>query len=270
MPFPNLSFNRRHVDGIEALLNQFGLGAFASPFRSTVPLVALVKDDWPQFQKIANACGCSGKLSVDFEYEVPVPGLSKGNASQTDAMVFSEQSAIAIEAKWTEPRYETVARRLKSRIAQLTRKEPANEAKHVRDQRAVIDGWLGLLQKHSGNKLGLDDAGEVVYQMIHRTGSACATCAMPAVVYLHFEPSPAKGAASTAQYRADMAHLHRLMGNASTLAFFLVEMPISPTVDFSALASLPKRTASTDHAVRQALATTRLFQFGEPVIERIS
>jgi hypothetical protein len=54
-------------------LSRFKDGALASPFRSTVPLLAFVKDDWPTFSQILTKCGLSGDVSVAFEWTVQSP-----------------------------------------------------------------------------------------------------------------------------------------------------------------------------------------------------
>jgi hypothetical protein len=76
-----LFFNVEEVSDVASLLGRFGKDAFASPYRSTVPLVALVKDDWAVFEAIATSCGAGEHLSVHFEYRVEVPGVL-GNPSQ--------------------------------------------------------------------------------------------------------------------------------------------------------------------------------------------
>jgi len=265
---PRLFFDANEVDGIGSLLTRFGPGAFASPHRSTIPLVALVKDDWPIFSAIATACESRPEFSVHFEYKIAPPG-AEGNPSQTDAMVLSPTSALAIEAKWTEPRYETVSVRLRTRIAKLVRDDPDNAEKHDAAQRAVVEGWLGLLRHVSNKPIRLEDVGEAVYQTLHRAASACAISRPPSLVYLHFDPSPARGAATMAQYRADLQHLHRLLGNPLGFPFHLVALPLRPTVAFLAIESLPKRGPDTDRSIRNAVRSTRLFEFGDPQIEKI-
>lgn len=265
---PRLFFDKEETRDFPTLLAKFGMGALASPYRSTVPLLALIKDAAPLFQRVASACGCAGELSVHLEYQVAVPGV-EGNPSQTDAMVVSPACTLALEAKWTEPRYETVATRLKNRIAKLLRDDPANADKHTATQRAVIAGWLGLLGRHAGGSLHVEQVGELVYQMIHRAASACHMPGPSALAYLHFEPSPAKGAARHAQYKADLADLHRVLGNPQAFPFFLVSVPLRLTRAFEEIQSLPKGARPTDLQVRKALATGKLFEFGEPNIERV-
>ena len=269
MPLPStLLYGRKEVTDVASLVKHFDTGAFASPFRSTIPLVALVKDDWHLFGQIAVACGTGNDPSVHFEYCVDVPG-ARGNPSQTDAMLIAADTALAIEAKWTEPRYETVAQRLKNRVERLGREEPQQATEHERDQTAVINGWLSLLERRCGRALPIAGMSDAVYQMVHRAASACALSRAPRLAYLHFTPSPARGAASAAQYLADLNHLHRKLGNPEELPFFLVELPIEPTADFRAIQDLPKGSQVTDQQVREAISATRLFDFGVPQIKRI-
>jgi hypothetical protein len=265
---PRLFFDRKQVDGIESLLTMFVRGAFASPHRSTVPLVALVKDDWSVFREIAEACGCEPDLSVHFEYKVAAPGIG-GNPSQTDAMVFSPISALALEAKWTEPRYETVSKRLKNRVAKLVGADPNNAEKHNSAEQAIIKGWLDLLGLHSNTAVKFEDAGEAVYQMIHRAASACTTDRRPSLLYVHFDPTSAGDGETTAQYRADLKHLHELMGKPIGFPFYLADVPLRPTEAFRAIELLPKGLPDTDIKVRDAIRSTRLFEFGDPSIDKI-
>jgi hypothetical protein len=85
---PRIFFDREPVDGIEFLLAMFPPRAFASPYRSTVPLVALVKDDQSTFEKIATRCGSGPPFSIHFEYTVRAPDVG-GNPSHTDAMILT-------------------------------------------------------------------------------------------------------------------------------------------------------------------------------------
>lgn len=265
---PRLFFKNLQVDDIATLLTKFEIGAFASPVRSTVPLVCLVKDALPTFRAIESACAGNADSSLHFEYEVAPPGV-EGNPSQTDLMALSDQCALAIEAKWTEPRYPTVSARLKNRVAELVKKEPKSTRNHQVEQEAVIAAWLDLLTAVSDKPAKLSDYGSAVYQTVHRAASACALSRPPALVYLHFEPSPAKGAATADQYRGDLEHLHQLLGSPDRFPFFLVGVPLTMTKSFQAIAGLQRGAVETDRHVRKAIMTSRLFEFGEPHIERI-
>src|SRR5262249_4386732 len=158
--------------------------SFASPFRSTVPLISLVKDSPSVLQEIVKTCGCSGECSMHFEYCVEPPDVV-GNPSQTDAMIMCDHCALAVEAKWTEPRYETVEMPLKSRVAALTRKDLANTNTHLAAQQSVISSWLKMLSDESTSAANTEHFGDAVYQMVHRAASARASSSCPRLAYLH-------------------------------------------------------------------------------------
>jgi hypothetical protein len=266
---PKLFYKTEEVVDIATLLAKFDVGAFASPFRSTVPLVCLVKDAFPTFQAIATECAGTADSALHFEYEVAPPKV-EGNPSQTDLMALSEGCALAIEAKWTEPRYPTVSARLKSRVAELIKRDPKSTRNHQAQQEEVIAAWLDLLTPLADAPATLSGYGEAVYQTVHRAASACSLARPPALVYLHFAPSPTKGSATSDQYRRDLRHLHHLLGSPDRFPFFFVEVPLTTTNFFDAIAGLQRGAVETDRKVRKAIMNTRLFEFGEPRIERIT
>jgi hypothetical protein len=237
------------------LISGFGDDALASPFRSTVPLLALVKDDWATFAKLLSLCNVGGSVSVAFERTVPSP-QGEGRPSHTDAMVLSDKRALAIEAKWTEPRYETVA-------ARLSRKDSDS-----RDSKEFVGGWLELLQPHATKALYLDDFSTCVYQVVHRAASACALGRAPSLAYLHFVPAT-KGAATSEQYLNDLSQVHALLGSPADFPFYFIELSMQPTKAFQAIEHLKKGDAKTGRMVRSALLASALFTFGEPSVRQI-
>jgi hypothetical protein len=251
-----LFIDRSQVPDLSQLVQSFESMAFGSPFRSTVPLVSLVKDDRPRFQSILSSCGVPADAALHFEFTVP-SGVEGANPSHTDVMALSGTVAGAMEAKWTEPRYESVARRLeRRRTGDL-------------DQEGVVSAWLDLLKPHARRKLVLADFTEVVYQTLHRAASACALSRAPRLVYLHFVPSP-RGGVSEKQYLEDLSRLHRLLGEPPDFPFFLVEVTVERTAAFEQIAHLPKRRRATDYAVRSALVAEPLFAFVAHSIHPIS
>ena len=71
-------------------------------------------------------------------------------------MVTSPTASVAVEAKWTEPEYQTVAR------WQSTVQNPA----------PVLAHWLNRLRVFA-DPPGSDGISSLVYQMLHRCASAC-------------------------------------------------------------------------------------------------
>ncbi len=264
-------FDREPVSDFSSLVQKYGAGDFASPFRSTVPLLSLVEHDWPLFERILAGLGISRHATLHFEFKVD-SRQAGGRASQTDAMVMTDSLALAIEAKWTEPRYPTVGERLKRLPRLSTRGRTFSKAEYQAFQRNFVAGWLELLAPHACTTLALDAFGRAVYQTVHRAASACGVAKRPTLVYLHFVPalgSLAAGAATTEQYAADLHHLHALLGHPSGFPFYVVELPLEPTVAFDGVRDLPKRASGTERAVRKALVAVALFRFGDPRVIRI-
>jgi hypothetical protein len=252
---PKLLFDRTPISNVVDLISKFSNNALASPCRSTVPLLALAKDDWPTFAKVLTSCGLSGDLSLAFEQTVRSP-KGEGRASHSDAMAISATYALAIEAKWTEPRYESVAARLK-------RKDSNGGS------REFVEGWLELLQPHSTRALNLDNVATCVYQVLHRSASACGLDGRsPRLAYLHFTPA-LPSAATSAQYLSDLSDVHSLLGNPDRFPFFLVELPLLPTAAFRRIEGLKKGEVATGSMVREVLLSDVLFEFGEPQVRRI-
>ncbi len=200
------------------------------------------------------------RATVYFEYRVasPKPG---GNPSQTDALVLFSVQGLGCKAKWTEPRYETVARRLS--------KPEADGA----DPRVTLNGWLQHLQRFATRHLDIEDFADVVYQVLHRAASACAVAteqqSQPQLIYLHFHPSPLGNSATTDRYLSDVTNLHSLLGNPDGLTFAVVELPLHPTPAFEAIKDLDKRLPSTSARVSEALCRGALFTFNTPTIKRV-
>src|SRR5207247_11173459 len=104
--------------------------ALASPKRSTVPLLDYWREPDLHLRDLWALLGLprSDHTEMHFEYEVPVQ-RGRGKSSYTDLMVLSEEVAVAIEAKFTEPRYESVDKWL----------GPTPTA----NRREGSEGWLG-------------------------------------------------------------------------------------------------------------------------------
>lgn len=245
---------------IEELCKRFGGKALQSPYRSTVPLLSLVQHSEQQWRSLLDSLGAPPNVTVHFEYRVPSP-KPDGNPSQTDALLISDSAVWAVEAKWTEPRYQTVARRISA---------PEEDGG---DPRITVNGWLKHLQAFATRDLRLDDFLDVVYQVLHRVASACAVAASrrcrPELVYLHFQPSPLRSSATTSHYIADLQHLYGLTGRCADLRLSVVEMPVHPTAAFEKIQGLDKRLPATAAQVSASLCDGPLFSFGTPVITRI-
>ena len=231
-----------------------------SPYRSTVPLLSLVEHSRPSWRALLTRLGALPDSTIYFEYRVPSP-KPKGNPSQTDVLIMSESKVWVIEAEWTEPRYETVARRIR---------KPEEDGA---DPRKTVKGWLRYLQPYASRALHVDDFADAVYQTVHRAASACAVATekqlKPGLVYLHFLPSPLGSTATTDQYVSDLRHLRSLLGPGSELGITVVEMSLEPTVAFREIQGLDKRQRASADKVSAALCHGPLFEYQAPELTEI-
>lgn len=229
------------------IMDHFSAKEFRSPARSTIPLLVLLKDDSSVFPEIFEAVGIYHNPKIHLEYTVP-PQDGKGIASHTDAMVIAGEGALAIEAKWTEPRYKTVGEWLKIGSNSINRQ-------------AIMNGWLGLLQNHAHRTLTIENTSSAVYQMVHRAASACAAGPKPKLLYLQFTPLPNGTPADCRHLREDLHNLHSLLGSPEDFPFYLVELEVKPTAAYEVIASLSKGSAETAEKVVSALNGEPLFEF---------
>lgn len=220
---------------------------FRSPIRSTIPLLALLKSPNAALSELLSATGMTSTPAIHLEYPI-APPAGKGIPSHTDAMLLDGDSALAIEAKWTEPRYDTVRAWLQKGGDSLNRQ-------------TVLQGWLSCLQNFAQEPLNLTNTSEVVYQMLHRAASACATLRKPKLLYLCFTPQPNGRASKVQHILNDMTTLHALLGSPLNFQFYLAEMEARPTEAFQSIAGLPKGILSTADRVSAALKGEPLFDF---------
>lgn len=208
-----------------ALLERYRGRALASPFRSTVPLLAC----WYSFDiALANLAGLlgerlSGAVRLSFEHCVPVQ-RGDGTPSQTDLLIDTTERVVAIEAKYTEPGYETVA-------SWLSRARTEAQAEN---RRLVLQGWLDLINGATGASLTPEQAAGCTYQLIHRTASACAQTGRPwrAVVYqcFHDDAVPYRG-----DYLRRLQQMNGLLGPQDALRFYLLTCRVRPMPRYEAL-----------------------------------
>lgn len=188
---PLLYFNQDGVSDIAALIARYEPKELASPYRSTVPLLALLKESGAALA-LLEALGVGSDAQLYCEYTVDPP-RGRGRASHTDLMIIDSNTCWAIEAKWTEPRYPTVAKWIEESTAGSRR----------RNRYKVAQGWVELISSRIADSTRIEsclrrsdeeiehghvaaDITPVVYQMLHRAASACATSNRPALVYLLF------------------------------------------------------------------------------------
>ncbi|MDX2013670.1 MAG: hypothetical protein SFW67_25980 [Myxococcaceae bacterium] len=138
---------------------------FQKPDRSTIPLLCFWKAEANRNWLLSGmGLGESDDSTATFEYAVE-SGCSecggKGKSSFTDLLLVSNRFAVAVEAKYLERPYQRVA-------------EWLSGGKNAENRKRVLRHWLHLIRNRTGHEVQLQAVDAVVYQMVHRTASACS------------------------------------------------------------------------------------------------
>ena len=203
------AFKGNEFAGHDALLDRYPNDEFDSPTRSTIPLLEHWRSPKQRMLELTSALGLPvpPRVQLNFEHTV-CPPRGRGKASCTDLMAISPELAIAIEAKWTEPRYKVVG----DWLSDSKSRDPTNRAE-------VLRGWCDLLEQRGANPRFEEKLRELPYQMVHRAASAChqrnaSSCWL---VYLVFEATAKK----RSEYLADLTQLRDVLGSRSSLGIAL-------------------------------------------------
>jgi len=242
-----LYFGDQQVKDFPALLDRMPDDTLASPKRSTVPLLDYWRDADTRLRQLAQVLDVA-ELQLDdlhFEYSVPVQ-QGHGKASYTDLMVKSVAAAVAIEAKFTEPHYETVRAWLR---------EPRSD-----NRIAVLLGWLGLIGKCVSRPIDMEDVLDLPYQLIHRVASVCSV-GVPRryVVYQVFGPQ------ADEYYSEQLSAMARLVTPSEKVHLSLMSCSFEPSQTFADLEArwIESGKRSLAHDVREALRLGPLLEFTE-------
>jgi len=238
----------REVYSFEELVKGIGPGAVASPRRSTVPLLDYwripeqrLNDLWERLSVRQPAT-----TEMHFEHEVPVQ-RGRGKSSFTDLMIFADDVAVAIEAKFTEPRYESVGIWLAGAL--------------TTNRVDVLEGWLCAIEAVAERPIGRDAVRDLPYQLIHRTAAVCCTGRRHRlVVYQVFGDAPAS------HYCDDLGRFATAIGAPLGIAFVVLRCVCRPTDSYARLEErwrAGERDLGED--VCEALLAGALLEFGQPV-----
>jgi hypothetical protein len=235
--------------GFQQLLELFPDDEFQNLTRSTIPLLHY----WRQHEQTAHRV-ITGVFGADlpiadlrFEYEVPAFG---GNPpSCTDIMCLSNDVAVAVEAKSTEPMYELVG----------GWRQDGNQQNRLN----VLNHWIDLIdaRTHGVNVRNVDG---VVYQMLHRLASACSMGRNHCAVLYQLFPLASNAAEYIAEYVANLGLLAEATGAGDDVRIILHNIPITPGAAHAAVAAAigPLDRINRAHAVREAIIADDLFEFG--------
>jgi hypothetical protein len=193
------------------------------------------------------------QITLSFEYCVEAQ-KGRGRPSQTDLMLISDQYAVAIEAKYTEPPYEKV-------------KDWLGESDN---KRLVLEGWLDLINaKAIEGRAGIDEILDLPYQMVHRLASACfLDRPQNVLVYQGFDMDHEK----TTYYRENLERLIKLFQMPGNFSAFLINQPLRKSPRYMQLQdkwnnSNPKPRMSDD--VLSTMNDKDCILFGAPKVWKI-
>lgn len=241
----SLKWGTKRASSFAELLRLIPAGALKSPRRSVVPLVDFCRTPETAWSAIGAAVGLDLANTTEFIFESAVPvQQGVGKSSYSDLLILSPEAAVTIEAKYTEPEYESVHTWLRT--------EGNNRAE-------VLAGWLGLINQVVGRTVEQRSVANLPYQLIHRVASACfAARSKRVMAYLIFGASPSK------HYAEAVASLNELIGAPPALSMRVLSVPARKLPAFDALES-EWNSGQRDLArqVRSALEDGPLFSFGE-------
>lgn len=239
--------NPNSANTFKEIVPLYSTKEFQSPTRSTIPMLSMLIHQRDTFDQIVGELGMPVESDIHLEYTVR-QRLGKGNASHTDVMVKSGDDALAIEAKWTEPMYDTVQKWI-------------SKGKDKANRRLVLEGWLQFLQQRVQKKLKASDFESSIYQMVHRAASAAAASEKPQLAYFLFKPSPDLKAATTDAIRDQLEILWSALGNPTNFQFTVIEITLTETEAYIPLKILPKNEETSETVSADLQGELPLFEF---------
>lgn len=250
-----LFYDRTPIDHIVCSFDRYPAKEFVKATRSTVPLLSWLFWESRSVATVLESLNRPNNPELHLEYKVR-HRHGRGRSSYTDVMVIDGEAATAIEAKWTEPEYDTVGKWLK-------------RGSNATNRKAVLKGWLEMIQPHSLMTLTPKVVSECTNQMIHRAASACSAGESPQLAYLVFTPSLGSENSAAPKARKKLELLWGVLGQPAAFPFYLIEVPMTPTDAFHRVQQLPQGPRRTT-AIKAGIVTdTPLFAFSAPQIVRI-
>ena len=143
----------------DLILDYYSATKINSIQTSSVPLAQYWKNTDRALEKVAKALGLQVEVA-DVYFEYPTKSSKSNKASMSDVMIITENSKIAIEAKYTEYakiKYETINDWLKK----------GNNKNKI----DVLEHWKNIVSTFSN--LDLNNLQNLPYQFLHRSASAC-------------------------------------------------------------------------------------------------
>ena len=245
-----IQYRNEPVSDYLGLIERYPESEFDSPYRSTVPLLCFWSNMQDQLDGFTRLLGLRlmSQAVACFEFEVDVQ-KGKGRPSQTDLMITFDNHAIAIEAKYTEPPYETVGSWM------------GNSSNRTQ----VLEGWLDLIcSAVDRNEINTQGVVDLPYQLIHRCASVCYPKAdSRALVYQCFDLDEKQAL----YYQSQLKSLNALLNKPDELEFFLANIPL---IKSQAYAELQNRWNSGERIMHvdviRGLKHNEFLSFGNPTV----
>jgi len=198
-----LKFKTTTVLSIDDMLDKFSKKEFESPYRSTIPLLVLFKQDQNLGIDLITQ-HTDPNTEYIFEFETP-ERIGTGLPSCTDLMVVSNNAGIGIEAKRTEGKYINVIKWM-------------GESQNKRN---VLDGWLSYIYDKTNIQLTVEQILNFPYQMIHRVASACSLQKEKTyVLYIGFDLT----IRMKQYYEMNLSALSQLLDNKITMKIICIDI----------------------------------------------
>jgi hypothetical protein len=246
-----LCYGQPHFADFEELLWAMPDKEFKNLTRSTIPLLSYWADASAALETLCRKLEISvGNGTLCFEFAVK--SLGRNKPSFTDIMYISQPVAIAIEAKSTEPQYDTVREWLK-------------RGTDIPTRRKVARHWLAIIEKRTGRHVDDDIVAPLIYQMIHRLASLCSIAAARHV--LVFQVFEFEG--HTVNYEHSLNELRKALDPERRIGMCLHTIRMEQTSVFHQIKDLLKAARAEDQPfiVRNALLDRSLVQIiGESTI----
>ena len=240
-----LYYGLPHDLDFETLLYEFPDSEFKNLTRSTIPLLSYWREPEFAIGKIKAALSLSTPLEGTLCFEYPVKSLNRAKPSFTDLMYISPQIVFGIEAKATEPRYETV-------------QDWLSAAKGRSDREAVLSHWLRMITQRVG-ELTRENVLQVPYQMVHRLASVCSINAEAhALIYQIYSFG---NKSEPEYYHKDLDMLANSISLSRSLSILLHKIFLKPTDNYDTLQkTIAARPTEAPFLIRGALVDGNLFE----------
>ncbi len=225
---------------------------FKNLTRSTIPLLAYWVSPYERLDALCNQLGVPVPDDMRLCFEYPVASVGRAKPSFTDIMGIADSLGVAIEGKSTEGDYDSIEDWL---------------AKGGVSRPPVLKNWLRMIAKKTGmpsDPIDLPTFNDVIYQMIHRTASACSLDKpRTVVVYQVFHVKKKK----LPEYKAKLTMLAAAIGAVGKIDILLNIIPTYPTETYDAVEIEIKKVIKDGDAkcvpqlVRNAVLEGSLFEF---------